>query len=144
MEAFSPSEFGEKLRAIRERKGLTLELAETTTGVEMHNISRIERGAIEKPSFQQIVDIGKGYNLTPNEMAALAGLYVIDDNEQSVLDDEVWIAVNDIRNYLNDVNDDERKNLLELTSLLLDTHKRRKKANLKPVGNDVLPEWLRL
>jgi transcriptional regulator with XRE-family HTH domain len=78
---FDSAEFGELLRALRRGRS-QMSVAEAS-GVPQHTISAYERGEIQQPSFVVICKLAKHYEVSPNDMAALAGLYPppADDDE---------------------------------------------------------------
>ena len=55
------------LRAIRERKGLTLQQVEDLTGIDGNTISRYERGVLN-PTSKTVLKISEGLGVTVDEL----------------------------------------------------------------------------
>lgn len=59
--------FGERLRTLREARGLTLRELETASGIERGTINRIERGAAV-PRLDSIQALAAALNVTLSEL----------------------------------------------------------------------------
>jgi len=59
--------FGERLRALREARGLTLRELEAASGIERGTINRIERGAAV-PRLDSIQALAAALNVTLSEL----------------------------------------------------------------------------
>lgn len=68
---------GEALRDMRTRMGRKMDDIERETGgiVSQQQLSKLERGAVQRPSMEALVALGKVYDKSPNQMAQLYGYW---------------------------------------------------------------------
>ena len=88
--------------------------------------------------------VGKALNLSPNEIAALAGIWVIDETEADVFSFRVRNALDRVRTLLLDLDEHAQD---EIASIMLGIVAaevdRRKTLENHEVDNAILPAWLR-
>ncbi len=63
------SEFGPRLRALREAKGLTLVALATMTGMRHQAVSRLERGEVE-PKWSTVLKLAEALGVDVGEFRA--------------------------------------------------------------------------
>lgn len=114
---FSPQRFGERLKRLR--GSLSIEEASLLSGVAAHTLRRYERGLNEKIDFTDALAIGKAFGLSPNQLAALAGLWVLPESEQVQLNDEVLRGVERLKSYLLELDPMGQQRMLALIDLAL-------------------------
>lgn len=61
--------FGEKLRALRVKKGLTLEQLAFEADIEVSQVHRVEKGKIN-PTITTLIALADGLNITLSELVA--------------------------------------------------------------------------
>jgi transcriptional regulator with XRE-family HTH domain len=66
-----PGSFGDAIRAIRERKGLTQTELGERTGLGQNNISRIETGTVSRPQEDTVIKLSAALGVDPYEIWAL-------------------------------------------------------------------------
>jgi transcriptional regulator with XRE-family HTH domain len=64
---------GEKLKAVREKKGWTQREVQRRTGIHNAHVSQIETGAIERPAPNILWTLAQVYELDFQELLRLAG-----------------------------------------------------------------------
>ena len=142
MPEFDALDFGEKVRALRGNRNQN-DVA-TNAGIPQYTWSNIEHGKTQKPAFQDIIGVGKALNLSPNEIAALAGMWVIDESEADVFSFRVRNALDRVRTLLLDLDEHAQD---EIASIMLGIVAaevdRRKTLENHEVDNAILPAWLR-
>ena len=95
MREFHPEEFGEMLRIVRGERTQTE--VEGATGINQNVLSNMERGQVANPSFVNICRLAAYYNLTPNDMAAMAGLFATEDSETDQFPPDVARVLQQVR-----------------------------------------------
>ena len=68
------SEFGQRLRALRTRSGLTIEALAEASGVSVRAISDTERGRSRAPQPRTVAALAAGLGLAPADVAAFTAL----------------------------------------------------------------------
>lgn len=96
--AFNPAEFGELLRELRGAKTQTE--VERESGVPQHRISAFERGEVQDPGILVLLQLTAYYGLSPNETAALLGVYALDEAESEQFPPDVARDLEAVRNYM--------------------------------------------
>jgi HTH-type transcriptional regulator, competence development regulator len=80
-------QFGEYLRAARQRKGLSLRAVEAAIGISNAYLSQLEQGKIKQPSPVDLHKLSQLYDLSYAEVMRLIGYPVPgEDDEQSSSD----------------------------------------------------------
>lgn len=100
-----PSPLGNRLRAARERAGLTLREVEERTGISNPYLSQIEGGKIKEPALRVLHRLGELYGESYAQLMALAG-YPIPDQQAAA-------RGSDASGRLGSVTHDEETELLE-------------------------------
>lgn len=99
---------GQYLQKWREAARLTQAQVSEKTGIVQHQISRLEHGARERPSFQDVVKIVAVYGVTPNEAAQVAYGWIPPARYQS--EDYRWRFVQD---FLTKANEAQKERFLQ-------------------------------
>lgn len=89
--SFNAREFGEMLKALRGAQ--TQQTAAQGSGVSQGLISSYELGETENPSFLVIARLANHYGITPNVMAALAGIFAEPGTEEDIFAPDVSRAM---------------------------------------------------
>lgn len=79
---FNPKEFGELLKALRGNQ--TQVAVSEASGISQSLISSYELGDTDNPSFVVLTKLANHYGVTPNIMAALAGLHAEPGTEEDM------------------------------------------------------------
>lgn len=79
--------FGEKLREIRERKGMSVNQLGVYSKVSPALISKLENGLRKEPKPITIKKLAKGLKMTYEELMQIAGYYVGDMNPKGSHDE---------------------------------------------------------
>lgn len=104
-----PTSLGIRLRAARERAGLTLREVEERTGISNAYLSQIESGRIREPSPRMLHRLAELYGESYTELMELAGYPVPDQREKERPRDGALQA----RGRLGSVTREEETELLE-------------------------------
>ena len=114
---FSPQRFGERLRQLR--GDLTLEELSLLSGVPVHTLRRYERGQNEKIDFADVVALGNALGLSPNQMAAIADLWVLPESEATQLGSEIQRALERLKNYMVGLSEREQARMITMLDLVM-------------------------
>lgn len=143
--AVSPQEFGERLRALRELRGISQTRLSQLTGISQTAISALERGSIANPTFRDLVAIGRSLGIDPNHMAALLGLWEVEEDDPP----ELRQAFDEIRRLARRESEDSLRELIVVLRALVSVWRQRHEARA-PAGDgeksellSKLPSWAR-
>lgn len=131
---------GETLRALR--GSMSVPQFEKLSKVPVYVIRKLENAEIQKPAFEDLVKIGEAFGLTPNDMAALAGLYPPpEDEDQGVYTAPMLSALDQVRMYAHDLDRGDQNQFADMLSSLVRTEKQRKAWGTE--DDSSIPAWLR-
>jgi transcriptional regulator with XRE-family HTH domain len=121
--SYDPKGFGKILRSLREHFGYSYDRASEISGVNRQYIVRIEEGTVAKPSYPLMIQYTSGtYPYTPSEIAALAGLWEL--NERDVQPRAMRPAVvREVEQYYQTLDTESAHTFATLLRLLIDQHK---------------------
>lgn len=134
----NPTLFGERLRVLRADR--TLEEMAEIVGIPWHSLGRLERGETRQISLEDAVKLAKAYELTVDEMAALAELWCVPEAQQPQLAERL----NVLYNRLLDLSAERQQMLLMLFNTLIDVELSvQQKQITEEAGTVALPAWLK-
>lgn len=139
MAEFDAKLFGERLRALRGQQ--TQEKIGSLAGVPDYVLARYERGETDKPAYQYIITIGTALGYSPNEIAALAGLYTLEGMEDEQFG-ERRRSLKNLENIFMTLSESEQDTLLDMISLMIEAVNRRRVPKLaEDEATSPLPTW---
>jgi transcriptional regulator with XRE-family HTH domain len=126
-EQFRAVKAGKDLERMRKELGPTQAEVEWQTRklgfeVEQQSISKLERGAIEKPSMRDLVALGRVYGRTPNEMAQLYGYW---EGEKVEKETPVTKVVVQLQLILSRLKPKQREYAIRTITDLTESYRRR-------------------
>ena len=139
-----PPAFGKILKALRLARNISVTDAARASGVPDHTLTRLETGEIDKPSFQDVVSLGFHiYGLSPDHMAALAGLYPAPEADDETYPQAVVNVLQRLRLYLSDQDRTEQIRFSEVLDSLISVSELRR--GRRDGGSEIeeLPSWVR-
>ncbi|MCK4260390.1 MAG: helix-turn-helix domain-containing protein [Halanaerobiales bacterium] len=80
--------FGERLRNLREERGLTLQQLSMRSGIHQSTISRLETDAYRRPHIETFIQLANGLEISVQELAILTNL-VEPSSEEIVIKDKL-------------------------------------------------------
>lgn len=101
--------FGERLKLLRHSR--TQEQIAEMLGMHWQSYRRLETGEVKNPTLEDVVNIGLIYGLTPNQMAALAGIWEVTEDPPHP---DVREGLEFIRNGLNELSEERRSDVLAI------------------------------
>lgn len=138
-------QFGKMLRSLRLQRRINISDAARTSGVPDHTINRLEKGEIEKPSFEDVVSLGfRVYGLSPDHMAALAGLYPAPEADDETFPQRVVNALQHLRIYLSEQDRAEQVRMAEVIEGFVSLAELRREAISGSPEADELPSWVKV
>jgi transcriptional regulator with XRE-family HTH domain len=137
----SPAVLAERLRGLREAKRLLPEDVAQRSGVPVHTYRRYERGENEKIPFDHVVALGKFYGLTPNEMAALAGIWVLQDQSTGVRTIDRFLEL--MGTFLRELSSKRADVNIEFFTTLMEVERLQQGQRDEEGTVSLLPEWVR-
>jgi transcriptional regulator with XRE-family HTH domain len=97
----------------RKERGLTQAEVSEATGVAVRTLSSLERGPFPNMSLVDVVNLGKFYGISPNQIAEVLGLWDGEEAEgQTSLEEEVATA--HMRDMLKNVPAEKKELALSL------------------------------
>lgn len=140
-----PKLLGERLRALRELRGLSQPRISQLTGMSQTARSALERGEISSPTFHDMVLLARALGIDPNHMAALAGLWEVEEDDPP----ELRQAFDEIRRLARRESEDSLRELIVVLRALVSVWRQRHEART-PAGDggksellSKLPSWAR-
>jgi transcriptional regulator with XRE-family HTH domain len=111
-------------------------------GVPRYQVSQLELGKTQAPSFEDLVRLGKALdNLSPNEVAALMGLWAEPEADEDNFVKPLALTFQRLRQYALTLSDDEQVYLSGVLEGALEVaHIRQKDYDASTVP---LPEWFK-
>ena len=138
---FSPEKFGNILDRLRLARGYTaVESLAEATGIATHTLRRYFRGLNDKPSYPDIIELGKVLDINPLQMAALAELWVLEGTEALTFSSEEQACVQRVQSFLVELEEPYRSQFVALIELAIIVQRHRVQDGEAP---DLLTTLLR-
>lgn len=112
------AKYGDFLKALRLKKGLTLREVEAQTGVSNAYLSQLETGKVKQPSPSNLYKLVDLYEVSYEELMERAGYPVPKVNQEKQLENLT------VHNRFGELSSDEEEELLDYLNFIRNRKKR--------------------